>query len=51
MDSETWKYEHLYKIILLGDCGVGKSHLLRRYLHNDFEPDLDATIGAEFAEK
>lgn len=44
-------FEHLYKIILLGDWGVGKSNLLQRYVDKEFTEHLDATIGAEFAEK
>lgn len=30
---------------------MGKSNILRRYVKNEFTPELDATIGAEFAEK
>ena len=51
MDTKAVEFEHLYKIILIGDCGVGKSNLLQRYVNKEFTEDLNATIGAEFAEK
>ena len=37
-----------YKIVLLGDNGVGKTALIRRYCYNDFSPDTQSTIGLRF---
>ena len=48
---ESTEFEHIYKVILLGDWGVGKSNLLQRYISKEFKEDVDATIGAEFEEK
>ena len=28
-------YENLYKIVLIGDMGVGKTHLLERYKNGE----------------
>ncbi|SJK86039.1 Rab family, other [Babesia microti strain RI] len=42
-------YDHLYKIILIGDATVGKSYLLSRYIKNSLPPVAKATIGVEFA--
>lgn len=40
-----------YKIILLGDSGVGKSNLIFRFTKNAFFVDLKPTIGVEFFSK
>ena len=45
------KYDLMFKILLLGDSGVGKSSLLLRYTKNEFISDLRSTIGVEFALK
>ncbi|UKJ90499.1 GTPase [Theileria orientalis] len=42
-------YEHVYKIILLGDATVGKSHLLCQYIKGSLPVQAKATIGVEFA--
>eukprot|EP00727_Mastigamoeba_balamuthi_P014239 m51a1_g9438 putative ras-related protein rab-11a (232) ;mRNA; f:442971-443848 len=39
----------LYKLVLIGDSGVGKSNLLARFSLNEFLPDSKATVGVEFA--
>jgi small GTP-binding protein len=41
----------VYKIVLLGDGGVGKTSIRRRYLGEGFSNDYLMTIGAEFAVK
>ena len=42
-------YDHLYKIVLVGDAGVGKTHLLSRYIKGTLPKTPTATIGVEFA--
>eukprot|EP00189_Rhodosorus_marinus_P005400 CAMPEP_0113954498 /NCGR_PEP_ID=MMETSP0011_2-20120614/595_1 /TAXON_ID=101924 /ORGANISM="Rhodosorus marinus" /LENGTH=214 /DNA_ID=CAMNT_0000963651 /DNA_START=34 /DNA_END=678 /DNA_ORIENTATION=- /assembly_acc=CAM_ASM_000156 len=42
-------YDYLYKIVLVGDSGVGKSNLLTRFTKNEFNYDSRTTIGVEFA--
>lgn len=39
------------KLVLLGDSGVGKSSLVYRFVHNDFRPFSESTIGASFLSK
>ena len=39
----------VYKIILAGDGGTGKTTLIRRYLTDEFVDDTKTTIGVEFA--
>ncbi|EDO33074.1 predicted protein [Nematostella vectensis] len=42
-------YDYLYKIVLIGDSGVGKSSLLSRFTRNEFDIESKSTIGVEFA--
>ena len=44
-------YDYLFKLVLVGDSGVGKSNLLGRYIKNEFKQDTKTTIGVEFASK
>ncbi len=44
-------FDHLYKVVLLGDSGVGKSNLLTRFAYNEFHMESKSTIGVEFATK
>jgi Ras-related protein Rab-11A len=41
----------IFKIVLLGDSGVGKSNLVFRFTKNEFNKDSKSTIGVEFATK
>ncbi|XP_015936297.1 ras-related protein RABA1f [Arachis duranensis] len=43
------EYDYLYKVVLIGDSGVGKSNLLSRFTKNEFTLDSKSTIGVEFA--
>ena len=45
------EYDFLYKIVLIGDPGVGKSNICLRFMKNDFKPDTRTTIGVEFQSK
>ena len=45
------KYEYIFKYIIIGDSGVGKSCLLLQFLENSFKPNHEATIGVEFGTK
>ena len=42
---------HVFKIVLVGDSGVGKTNLLSRFTKNEFNLESRATIGVEFAAK
>ncbi|KAG0463787.1 hypothetical protein HPP92_019372 [Vanilla planifolia] len=44
-------YDYLFKIVLIGDSGVGKSNILSRFTRNEFSLDSKSTIGVEFATK
>eukprot|EP00756_Hemistasia_phaeocysticola_P021084 Hpha_TRINITY_DN15756_c4_g6::TRINITY_DN15756_c4_g6_i1::g.39940::m.39940/K07918/RAB32; Ras-related protein Rab-32 len=43
--------ELLYKVLVVGDIGVGKSSLIKRYVHGMWTPDYRATVGVDFALK
>ncbi|CAA6668152.1 unnamed protein product [Spirodela intermedia] len=43
------EYDYLFKIVLIGDSGVGKSNLLSRFTRNEFSLESKSTIGVEFA--
>lgn len=47
--KENDSYDYLFKIVLIGDSGVGKSNLLLRYTKNQFKINSQSTIGVEFA--
>ncbi|URD82393.1 RAB [Musa troglodytarum] len=39
-------YDYAFKILLIGDSGVGKSSLLVSFISNHLADDLSPTIGA-----
>ena len=45
------KYDHLYKIIIIGDASVGKTALLSKYLRGIFPTSPLPTVATEFATK
>eukprot|EP00042_Codosiga_hollandica_P023297 m.91173 g.91173 ORF g.91173 m.91173 type:complete len:90 (-) comp51128_c0_seq2:43-312(-) len=42
-------YNYLYKLVLTGDSGVGKSNLLSRFTVNAFDIESKTTIGIHLA--
>lgn len=46
--EETIKYDLSFKIIIIGDSGVGKSSLTLRATKNQFQDYYNATVGFEF---
>ena len=47
----TDEFDIIFKIVLIGDSGVGKTNLLGRYLKKEYKEETKATVGVEFGEK
>ncbi|KAF0554651.1 ras-domain-containing protein [Gigaspora margarita] len=46
--SKSAEYDHLIKLLLIGDSGVGKSNLLLRLADDSFTSSFITTIGIDF---
>jgi len=44
-------FDFLFKVVLIGDSGVGKSNILSRFTRDEFSLESKSTIGVEFATK
>ncbi|XP_034401920.1 ras-related protein Rab-25-like [Cyclopterus lumpus] len=42
-------YNFVFKVVLIGESGVGKSNILSRFTKNEFNHDSRTTIGVEFS--
>ncbi|EGR34378.1 hypothetical protein IMG5_014070 [Ichthyophthirius multifiliis] len=49
--DENAAFEDTYKIVLVGDTNVGKTHLLKRFIKNNLACSVAPTIGVEFQAK
>lgn len=50
-NNNTILYQYIFKIILIGDCNIGKTSLINRYIHNSFKKEYLLTIGVDFMMK
>jgi small GTP-binding protein len=44
-------YHHKFKLVIIGDCSVGKSSILYRLSNNSFLTNYNPTIGVDFSSK
>jgi Ras-related protein Rab-11A len=49
--AEKKDYNYLYKLLVLGASFVGKTNMLKRFLHNEFDSNSKETVGVEFGSK
>ena len=50
-NSDNVDYDILFKLILVGDSGVGKTNILSRYINNEYSSNSESTVGVEFSTK
>jgi len=50
-DSHLQGEDYIFKIVIVGDSGVGKSNILSRFTLNEFHNDSKATVGVELQTK
>ncbi|KRX98254.1 Ras-related protein Rab-32 [Trichinella pseudospiralis] len=51
MSMKSKNGEYTFKILVIGDICTGKTSIIRRYVHNLFSSQYQATIGVDFAMK
>lgn len=51
VDTNTSEYDMLFKIILIGDSGVGKTSILMRFSDDVYSDSYISTIGVDFKTK
>ncbi|CAL8070926.1 unnamed protein product [Calicophoron daubneyi] len=49
--ESTDEFNYLFKFLIIGNAGSGKTCILRRYTERKFIPNMPHTIGAEFGSK
>ncbi|XP_064600341.1 EF-hand calcium-binding domain-containing protein 4B-like isoform X2 [Liolophura sinensis] len=47
-DLESSTPERVFKVVFVGDSGVGKSSFIHRFCNNNFKATFSATIGVDF---
>lgn len=50
-ESNNMDFEMIFKILIIGDSGVGKSNLFLRFTKNNYSENLKSTVGADFYSK
>ena len=45
------EYDEIFKVVLIGDSGVGKTNILSRYVRDEFSIETKSTVGVEFGSK
>jgi Ras-related protein Rab-1A len=48
MMNKSKQFDYTFKIVLIGDSGVGKSCILLRFADDQFNENFYATIGVDF---
>ena len=51
VESSEVKEDYKFKIVIIGDSGVGKTNLIKRFITNTFNDNSKATVGVEFISK
>ncbi|CAF0712274.1 unnamed protein product [Brachionus calyciflorus] len=51
MANKIRNYDYLFRVVIIGDSGVGKTNLLLRYTKDQYSSILPSTIGIDFSFK
>lgn len=51
VNSSEVKEDYKLKVVVVGDSGVGKTNLIKRFVKNSFSANSKATVGVEFISK
>ena len=51
VSSGDVREDYKLKVVIVGDSGVGKTNIIRRYVSDTFSDDSKATVGVEFFTK
>ena len=51
VNSGDIKEDYKLKVVVVGDSGVGKTNLIKRFIVNIYNPNTKATVGVEFISK
>jgi Ras-related protein Rab-1A len=49
--EDSSKYDQIYKVILVGNTGVGKTSLFRRYMKDEYSEHITTSCGVDFETK
>ena len=44
-------FDYLFKFVVIGDSGVGKTNIIKRFQSDEFDPNSRSTVGFEFVSK
>ena len=47
-NSDVIREQYMMKVLVLGEAGVGKTSVIRRYVHNLFSQHYKTTVGVDF---
>jgi GTPase SAR1 family protein len=44
-------FDYIFKYIVIGNSGVGKSCIVNRFVSDEYNDEIESTIGVEFGAK
>jgi len=51
MTQKEEEFNMIFKVVLIGDSGVGKTNIMSRYIKDEFSIETKTTVGVEFGAK